>query len=59
MTNMWDYVVEYSYYNYPSKQQRFRTYEQAKGFFHVIRKNRGVKKVELITPLYGPSLVQE
>jgi hypothetical protein len=41
------YSVEYGYYNYPRKSVTFTTYEAAKSFFHIVRKNRGVKRVEL------------
>ena len=42
------YTVEYGYYNYPRKSVTFKNYEGAKSFFHIVRKNRGVKRVELI-----------
>lgn len=40
------YEVKYNYYRYQN-EKKFDTYEAAKKFFYVIRKNPAVKYVEL------------
>lgn len=40
------YKVKYNFYSYQN-EKKFDTYEAAKKFFHVIRKNPAVKYVEL------------
>ena len=41
------YIVEYGYYNYPRKTKAFDSYIAAKGFFNVMIRKTGVKRVEL------------
>jgi len=41
------FTVQYGYYNYPKKTRVFGSYESAKKFFNYIRKQNGVKRVEL------------
>lgn len=43
------YTVSYSYYGKYSHEKSFDTYAAAKGFFNVIGRKNGVKRVELKT----------
>lgn len=44
------YTVEYGYYSYPRKTKTFENYAAARTFFHAIRRQPGVRRVELVVP---------